>query len=241
VITQNVSASLSLPAKNLIKPIALAEAFVSHTSSLRPEGKSILRLHRRQLLLPHLPRVPLLLRLQLVRPPDRDILGPVIAKRPLERLLDDEAPDVIQDHDGRHREPEGVGELDEAELRVELGDELGRAGESHAGDEDDAPVHAAVFADAFAEGPALVVDGEGRDLLDELQQVDGAVQERGLEVAFEVDIGFSGFDPLHVVRDIHKCDDVNRKLTQYGSDDVEVENVGLRPLFRQALDRLASS
>jgi len=34
----------------------------------------------------------------------------------------------------------------------------------------------------------LVVNGEGRDLLDELQEIDGAVEEGGLEFALKVDV-----------------------------------------------------
>ncbi len=41
----------------------------------------------------------------------------------------------------------------------------------------------------------MVVDGEGGDLLDQLEEVDGAVEEGGLEFAFEVDVGFAaGWD-----------------------------------------------
>jgi hypothetical protein len=34
----------------------------------------------------------------------------------------------------------------------------------------------------------LVIDGEGGDLLDELEKVDCAVEEGGFEFAFEVDV-----------------------------------------------------
>ena len=143
--------------------------------------------------------LPLLLGPELIRPPDGDVLGSEVAKGPLEALFDNVAPDVVQHHHRRHGQLEGVGELDQLELLVDLRDELGGAGEGDAGDEHQAPVHAAVLADPLAERAALVVDREGGDLLDELQEVDGAVQERRLEFAFEVDFLLSRFRSLHVV------------------------------------------
>lgn len=77
----------------------------------------------------------------------------------------------------------------------------------------------------------MVVDSKGRDLLDELQQIDSAIEKRRLEIALKVDVCFSWFDPLYVVRDVDKCDDVDRKLTEYRSNDVEVENVRLWSLL----------
>jgi hypothetical protein len=124
---------------------------------------------------------------ELIRPPLRNVLGLVVGEEHLESLLDNPAAGVIEDHDGAHSDLELCGERHEAELLVDLGDELGRAAESHAGDHQDAVVHSLVLLDGLAEGAALVVDGESGDLLDELQKVDGAVQERGLELALEVD------------------------------------------------------
>jgi hypothetical protein len=37
----------------------------------------------------------------------------------------------------------------------------------------------------------LVVDGECGDLLDELEEVDGAVEKRWLEFSLQIDVGFS--------------------------------------------------
>ena len=45
-----------------------------------------------------------------------------------------------------------------------------------------------VLANGLAEGTALVVDRESGDLLDELEEVDGAVEEGRLEFAFEIDV-----------------------------------------------------
>lgn len=93
----------------------------------------------------------------------------------------------IGNHDGGHDDFKFSAERDHSELFVDFGDEFGRAGKRYAGNEQQAPVHAAVLADAFAEGSALVVDREGGDLLDELQEVDSAVEEGGFELAFEID------------------------------------------------------
>jgi len=78
----------------------------------------------------------------------------------------------------------------------------------------------------------LVVDCEGGDLLDELQEVDGAVEERRLELAFEVDVLFAGLDLLDVIREIDEGDDVDGELAEDGANDVGVEDVGLWSLFR---------
>ena len=84
----------------------------------------------------------------------------------LEDLLDNVAEHVIQNHGNRHRGLEFFGELDEAEFLVEFGDEFGRAGERDSGYADETPIHSFVLTDGFAEGAALVVYGEGGDLLD---------------------------------------------------------------------------
>ena len=175
--------------------------------------------------------LPLPLNLPLLRPPDRNIFGPIITKRNLEPLLHDPAAREIHHHDHRHGHPERVVELDQSELLVQLGEEFRRAGEGDAGHEDEAPVHALVLRNALAEGTALVVDGEGRDLLDQLQQVDGAVEQRGLELALQIDAVLAGFGALHVVGDVDEGDDVDGELAEYGADDVEVEDVWLWALF----------
>jgi hypothetical protein len=35
--------------------------------------------------------------------------------------------------------------------------------------------------------------------LDELKEINGAVKKRGFEFAFEVDVGFAGFDTMDVI------------------------------------------
>jgi hypothetical protein len=86
----------------------------------------------------------------------------------------------------------------------------------------------------------LVVDGEGRDLLDELQEVDGAVEERGLEFALEVDGAavFHGLELLHVLRDVDEGGDVDGELAEDGGNDVPVPDVVLRAFFGELFDRL---
>jgi len=84
----------------------------------------------------------------------------------------------------------------------------------------------------------LVIDGEGGDLLDQLQEVDGAVEEGRLEFTFEVDVLFTGLDLLDVIREVNEGDDVDGELAEDGANDVGVEDVGLWSLFRQAFDGL---
>ncbi len=84
----------------------------------------------------------------------------------------------------------------------------------------------------------MVVDGEGGDLLDQLQEVDGAVEEGRLEFAFELDVLFAGLNLLDVVREVDEGDDVDGELAEDGANDVGVKDVGLWSLFRQAFDGL---
>ena len=86
----------------------------------------------------------------------------------------------------------------------------------------------------------MVVDGEGGDLLDELEQVDGGVEEGGLEFAFEVGGGGGGCGvvAVDVVGDVDEGGDVDGELAKDGADDVGVEDVGLRAFFGEALDGL---
>lgn len=177
---------------------------------------------------------------KLIGTPLGDILRLVVREKSLESLLDDPATDVIQDHDRAHGDLKLGVERHEAELLVDLRDELGGAAESDAGDHEDAVVHALVFPDGLAEGTALVVDGEGRDLLDELQEVNGAVEERGLELALEVDgpAIFHGLELLDEVGDVDESGDVDGELTEDRGNDVPVPDVVLRALLGKLLDGL---
>lgn len=170
--------------------------------------------------------------LDLVRPADRDILWSKVTKRSFEQRLYDPAACIINDHDDGQRDFEIHGKGYEFQLLVDFRDEFCGAGKRDRGDEDDAVVHASVLLDRFSERTALVVDCERRDLLDQLQEVDGRVEQRRLELAFEVDFGLFRLGPLDVLRDVDQRRDVDCELPEDGADDVRVKNVGLRPLFR---------
>ena len=74
--------------------------------------------------------------------------------------------------------------------------------------------------------------------MDELQKVDGAVQERGFEFLLEVDVGLAGLSTLHVLRDVDERDNVDGELAEDGANNVEVEDVVLGTFFGEAFDRL---
>lgn len=67
--------------------------------------------------------------------------------------------------------------------------------------------------------------------MDELEEVDGAVEEGRFEIAFEVDVVAAGFVAVDVSGEVDEGGDVNCKLAEDGADDVGVENVGLGALF----------
>ena len=84
----------------------------------------------------------------------------------------------------------------------------------------------------------MVVDGEGGDLLDELEKVNGGVEEGGLEFFLEVRVGVLGLDALDVLRDVDEGGDVDCELAEDGADDVDVEDVVLGTFFGQSLNGL---
>lgn len=147
---------------------------------------SLLRLTLK-LLLP----LPFRFTLQLILATNSNILGTEVTEQCLEHVLDNPAASVVADHqDGEHT-LEFRAERDQTQLLVYLGDELGRARECHRRCGHETPVHGLVLADGLPERSPLVVDGKRGDLLNELQQINGAVEERWLEFAFEVKIGFA--------------------------------------------------
>lgn len=80
-------------------------------------------------------------------------------------------------------------------------------------------------------------------MLDELEQVDCAVEEGGLKGGFGVGVelqvlGFQGLDGGDVPGYVDECDDVNGELAQDGADDVRIEDVGLGAFFGESFDRL---
>jgi hypothetical protein len=86
----------------------------------------------------------------------------------------------------------------------------------------------------------LVVDGERGDLLDELEEVNGTVEERRFELGLEVDLGaiFFLLELVDVVGDVDQSDDVDCELAEDGWDDVPVPDVVLWSLFGELFDRL---
>ena len=84
----------------------------------------------------------------------------------------------------------------------------------------------------------MVIYCESGDLLDELQEVDGAVEEGGFEFAIEVNVVAARFVALHVVGEVDEGDDVDGELAENGANDVRVEDIGLGPFFGETFDRL---
>lgn len=77
-------------------------------------------------------------------------------------------------------------------------------------------------------------------MLDELQEVDGAVEERGLELALEVDGAavLHGLESGDVLGDVDEGGDVDGELAENGGDDVPVPDVVLRALLGELFDGL---
>ncbi|KAG9766035.1 putative cation transporting ATPase, partial [Aureobasidium melanogenum] len=156
---------------------------------------------------------------KLIRTPDGNVLGTEVTEQLLKHLLNDPAATVIENHNGSHGDLELGGEGDKLQLLVDLGHELGCAGECNSSNHDNTVVHALVLLDGLTERTTLVVNGEGGNLLDQLQEVDGRVEKRGLEFTLEIDIGLLGLGALHV------------------SGNVD-QNVGLRSLLGKCFNGL---
>jgi hypothetical protein len=60
----------------------------------------------------------------------------------------------------------------------------------------------------------LVVDGESGDLLDQLEQVDGRIEKRWLEFAFEVNVRLLGLRALDILGEVDKRPDMDCKLAE---------------------------
>jgi hypothetical protein len=84
----------------------------------------------------------------------------------------------------------------------------------------------------------LVVDGKGRNLLDELQEVDSRVEEGWLKLLLEIGVGVLRLDALNVLRDVDQSCNMDSKLSEDGANDVGVEDVVLWSLFRESLNSL---
>lgn len=131
------------------------------------------------------------LALQLIGPADSDVFGPEVTEQVLQHVFNDPATGVVNDHQHSQCNLELGAEWNEAHLLIQFRNELSGTGEGNARCGNQAPVHRLVLADRLSEGSALVVDGESGDLLDKLEEVDGAVEERWLEFTLQIDIGFS--------------------------------------------------
>lgn len=177
----------------------------------------------------------------MIVPPHCNILRSEITVQILQHDFDDVTTHEVNDHKTGHDELELRAEGHEFQPLVDLRDELRRARESYTRHEDKAPIHAAVLADTFSEGATLIVDSEGRDLLDELEQINGAVEQGGFEFAFEVDLLGSGLDTLNVIGEVDEGDNVDGELAENGTDDVWIEDVGLGTFFGEAFDRLGDA
>ena len=84
----------------------------------------------------------------------------------------------------------------------------------------------------------MVIYCESGDLLDELEQIDGAVEKGGFELAFEIDVVAARFVALHVIGEVDEGDDVDGELAENGANDVRVEDIGLRSFFGETFDGL---
>lgn len=168
------------------------------------------------------------------------VLRFVIAEYTLQNLLNDPATGIVQHHDRTKNDLELGHKWNKLQLLVDLRDELCGTGEGHRGDEDDTPVHALVLLDAFSEGPTLVVDSECGDLLDELQEVDCRVEQRGFKFTFEIDEAsvFLWLKAMNCVGNVDESGNMDRELAENGWDDVPIPDVVLRALLGKSFDRL---
>lgn len=143
------------------------------------------------LLLPSLLLFTLRLPLQLVRPAYSDILWPEIAEQRLEHILNEPASRVIDNHQNSQCQFKLGAERDQAELLVQFRHEFGCTRKGDTRCRNQTPVHSLILANGLSEGAALVVDRESRNLLDKLQKIDGAVEERRLKVSLQINVGLS--------------------------------------------------
>ena len=84
----------------------------------------------------------------------------------------------------------------------------------------------------------MVIYCKSGDLLDELEEVDGAVEKGGFEFAFEVDVVATRFVALHIIGEVDEGDDVDGELAENGANDVRVEDIGLGSFFGETFDGL---
>lgn len=176
----------------------------------------------------------------LIRPPQSNGFWSKITIERFQSLLNRPTSNKVQDHHGGQIDFEVRVKGYELQLFVDLWHELCRAAEGNTADQHDAVKHASVLSNAFAEWAALVVDGKGRDLLDELQQVDCRVEQGWFEFLLRiwVEVRVLGRRDLGDLRDVDEGDDMDGELSEDRAYDVRIEDVGLRPLFRELFNRL---
>ena len=181
-----------------------------------------------------------LLAFKLILAAHSNVAGLEVAEQVLEDNLNEPARHVVQDHDDGHRPLELIREGNELHLLIELGHHLGGASKGNGGDTDDAVEHALVLRYRLAERTALIVDSEGGDLLDELKEIDGGVEQRRRELGLKVDALGARSELVAEARNVDEGDDVHGELAEDGADDVKVEDVGLGTLLGETLHRLCA-
>src|SRR6266480_3797051 len=130
--------------------------------------------------------MPSLFRLKLILSAHRNVLWTKIAEQLFQDLLDQPTTQIIQNHHHRDCQLELVAELDQSQLLVHFRDKFRGARESYTRDEDESPVHSAIFTYRFSEGTTLIVDSESGYLLDKLKQIDSAIEKGRFKFPFQV-------------------------------------------------------
>ena len=75
-------------------------------------------------------------------------------------------------------------------------------------------------------------------MLDQLKEIDGRVEKRGLKFTLEINVGLLGLGTLNVSGDVDQSDNMNGELSENGADDVRVEDVGLRSFLGKCFNGL---
>src|SRR5690606_16546141 len=122
-------------------------------------------------------------------------------------------PNKVGSHSQRKKILKLGRERHQAKLLINLGNEFRAAAKRNASDANKTVVHALVLLDTLAEGAALVVDCEGGDLLDKLQEVDRRIEKRWGEFAFEIHlVTVKRLNRFDVVGYVNERSNVNCKL-----------------------------
>ena len=84
----------------------------------------------------------------------------------------------------------------------------------------------------------MIIYCKSRDLLDELEEVNGAIEKGRFKLAFKVDVVAARFVASNIVGEVDEGDDVDGELAENGANDVRVEDIGLRSFFGETFDGL---